>query len=457
MYSSPFYRRAPIRVQEAAIGVRERILMALREGRRFRRVLAEINQSQWSGPAELAALQRFNVLRVVRHAARNVPYYRELFARNGWRPEDFADVGDLNRLPIVTKKDVLQKPDQFVSTQVSGPRFRISTSGTTGTPLSMVEDVAAIVRENAFIWRHLEWAGFKRGQRRAWLRGDMVVPIEQRAAPFWRYNRPANMLMMSSYHISVTNAHSYLAALADFDPHLILAYPSSIGLLAGILKNQNSRYDGTNLRSIVTSSETLTLGTRAMIEDRFRCRVFDHYGSSERVAIVGTCEAGFYHVESDYSFVEFENCSDGTRAIVGTAFNNLAMPLIRYDVGDRIGGNVTTEKCDCGRFMPKIDHIEGRLDDYVITHDGRYVGRLDHIFKDIKHVIEAQIRQDNVGEVHILVTPTADFTPLDERQIVANAKERLGIGFDVNLELVQEIPRGPSGKFRAVVRNVDAR
>lgn len=442
-------------MQEALIGMRERLRMALREGRKFRDVLAEIDRTQWLEPSEFSELQRERVVGVIHYASRFVPFYQELFARNGWESGDFNSLEDVKRIPIITKQDVLRDPDKFVSRQKNGPRHHISTSGTTGTPLSLTENLSAIVRENAFIWRHYAWAGFERGQRRVWLRGDMIVPIEQHSQPFWRYNRPANTLMMSSYHISAQSANSYLDVIEAFDPHLVLAYPSSIGVLANIMEGQHRRYRGKNLRSIITSSEMLTQTQRTNIEGRFQCRLFDHYGSSERVAIIGTCEAGNYHVEPDYSYVEFEDCGDGTRAIIGTGFNNFAMPLIRYAVGDRIVGDVKDTKCECGRYMPRVDSIEGRLDDYVLTRDGRHIGRLDHIFKGVQNVVEAQIRQDRIGEVLILVTPASAFSPDDARRIVTNAEERIGGGTEISLEIVHAIPRGPNGKFLAVVRNAN--
>lgn len=85
-------------------------------------------------------------------------------------------------------------------------RFRVRTSGTTGTPLTTFQDRRVIAAENAFLWRQLQWAGFSKGQRCVWLRGDMIIPYEQITPPFWRTNRAENMLMISSYHLSEKNA-----------------------------------------------------------------------------------------------------------------------------------------------------------------------------------------------------------------------------------------------------------
>src|SRR6266513_227738 len=178
----------------------------------------------------------------------------------------------------------------LISERKQGPLFSGSTSGTTGAPLGLSQDLAAINRENAFIWRQLTWAGLHRGDRRAWMRGDMIVPATQEKPPYWRVNRAENMLMLSSYHLSESAAPSYLDSLARFDPVVIQAYPSSIGFLATWMLSAGVRYGGRSLRGIVASSETLSDIRRGEIERAFGCAVFNWYGQFERVAAIGTCE-----------------------------------------------------------------------------------------------------------------------------------------------------------------------
>src|SRR5690606_28221227 len=118
-----------------------------------------------------------------------------------------------------------------------------------------------------------------------------------------------------------------------------------------------------------------------LIEERFGCRVFDWYGQNERVAAIGTCEQGRYHLMSDYSYVELEPTPEGLE-IVGTGFNNLAMPLIRYRTGDFVQLQ-DVDSCSCGRAFPVVRRIIGRDDDYIKLPDGSHVKRLSNVFKDI--------------------------------------------------------------------------
>ncbi|MEX2162796.1 MAG: hypothetical protein WD823_00950 [Sulfuricaulis sp.] len=451
MFSSAFYVHSPLWAQQAMIAMRERIQRALRENRRFDCVLAEIQSTQWLDEQALKSLQDKRLIAIVRYAVRHVRYYRELFRREGWDPRDFRGAEDLRLLPVLTKQDIVANPSAFVAVSIGRPRFRVSTSGTTGTPLTLYQDQEAIIREHAFVWRHLLWAGLQRGQRRAWFRGDMIAPVQKTEPPFWRMNRPANMLMLSSYHLSEANAEGYIRALESFDPVVIQAYPSSISFLARAMEMLSRCYEGRSLKGIVTSSETLTTEQRTIVESKFRCRVFDQYGSTEKIVLIGTCEAGTRHMELDYGFGEYLDCDDGSCELVGTGFYNSVTPLIRYRIGDRIVLKNRSERCTCGRNMPIVERVEGRLDDYVITPDGRQVGRLDHIFKDVWNVVEAQIRQDRVGEVTILVVPAEKFGKPDQDRIIHNTRERLGADTRISVRSVESIQRGPNGKFRAVV------
>jgi len=112
----------------------------------------------------------------------------------------------LAKLPLIGKSDVREGGRSLISERRRGPLFSGSTSGTTGAPLSLYQDLAAVNRENAFIWRQLAWAGLRRGRPQGVDRGDMIVPATQERPPYWRVNRAENMLMLSSYHLSESAA-----------------------------------------------------------------------------------------------------------------------------------------------------------------------------------------------------------------------------------------------------------
>ena len=157
---------------------------------------------------------------------------------------------DLSRLPLLTKQDVVKAGLALVARRAGLLRFKGTTSGSTGLSLTGYRDLRSIRYENAFIARQLSWAGMRRGDRRAWIRGDMVVPAGQGCPPFWRLNRADNMLMLSSFHLSEAHSPAYIAALEHFDPVIIQAYPSSIAFLARYLDGSGRRYRGRSLKGI---------------------------------------------------------------------------------------------------------------------------------------------------------------------------------------------------------------
>jgi len=437
------------------LSLRELSRTVLREGRRFRQVLEEIRETQWLDKKRLDEFQTEHVIAIVEHAAKHVPYYRRLFADYGLRPGDISSLEDLRKIPYLTKEEIIRDPQAFVAENVRGFIFKGSTSGTTGTPLKILQDLSSIVREHAFLYRNLEWAGFRKGERRAWLRGDMIVPVDQRQPPYWRKNRIGDMLMMSSYHLSEQNAPSYIAALEKFDPTVIQAYPSSISFLARFLDSKGRRYGGDNLKAVITSSETLLSEQAALIEDRMGCRVFDHYGTFERVVMISTCEQGQLHVASDYGYMELENAADGTTQIIGTGFNNWVMPLLRYKSNDSVTVGEADRLCLCGRQFPLIKRVRGRMDEHLLTVDGRRITRLGPIFSGMYNIAESQIVQERIGEVVIFVVPFGEFSEVDKSKLIKNATERLGSDTRVIVQVMSEITRGSNGKLRTVVNRLE--
>src|SRR5947207_1865363 len=336
MSSSFAYRHSPIWAQELLISAKSSLRSTMREGRAFGAMAAEIHKSEWWSERRLRAFQSEKLQMIAQSAVSNVPYYR-----NKYRPLDldfekleFPEA--LAKLPLIGKADVRAAGKSLISERRQGPLFSGSTSGTTGAPLGLSQDLAAINRENAFIWRQLTWAGLRRGDRRAWMRGDMIVPATQEKPPYWRVNRAENMLMLSSYHLSESAAPSYLDSLARFDPVVIQAYPSSIGFLATWMLSTGSCYRGISLRGIVTSSETLSEVRRREIESAIGCRVFDWYDQFERVATIGTCEQGCHHRLSDYSFV-------GMLVVPSPTFNERTRETLQSNARYRLGDGIALE------------------------------------------------------------------------------------------------------------------
>ena len=353
--------------------------------------------------------------------------------------------------PFTTKTMLREHPERFLRPRTPGSPLRatIRTSGTSGTPLSLVQTLGAVIREEGFVQRQLRWIGWRPGERRAWIRGDIVCADRPPDGRYWCHDRWGRMLLMSSYHLSEATIGAYVDALEAYDPVVLHAYPSSVAALAAWLDAHGRRYRGRALRGVLTSSETLEPGVRTLVERSFGVRVFDWYGQAERVVAIGTCEAGSYHVLTDYGGVELLAGADGTYELVGTTLNNPAMPLARYRTGDRVVSG-DGRPCACGRVFPTVARVIGRQERSIHLPDGRIVTRLDRVFQGHdRHLIEGQVLYGNDGRFRLRIVATPGFTPAHEADLIAAFLLRVP-GVEVGVERVTAIARGPNGKFEFI-------
>jgi len=450
------YGASPLWVQNALLSVYGLRLRFLRYGRLQRRYLAELQRTQWLSEDQIRALQLERLTALVRHAYETVPLYQS-------RPKPdvpFTDLAQLRDLPVLSK-DQLRAPRSRVTSTLRGRggvgrrTVEVHTGGTTGKPLTIYCDRATLQRNYAFFERLKQWAGIPRGARVATFAGRTIVSPGQTKPPFWRFNAAANTLLLSSYHISPDTLPHYVQGLRAFGPDLIDSYPSSLRPIARYLLDEG--ISDLRPRAVITSSETLDADTRRVIEAAFGCRVFDHYGAAEMAAFVTQCEAGTYHVNPEFGIVEVVR--DGRPAgpgevgeIIATGFLNPVMPLIRYATGDL--ATVASGPCRCGRAFPSLARIEGRADDVVVTPEGRWIGRLDPIFKSVSSLHETRIVQDRADHVRVEVVPLETFSTADRDALVSALGHRLGPSMSIDVVQVNQIPRTAAGKFPAVVNLV---
>ncbi len=366
-----------------------------------------------------------------------------------------ADGTRLRRLDpgaaLLTKGELQRHPERFLRPRGIKTLLRstIRTSGTSGTPLALVQTLGAVIREEGFVQRQLRWIGYRHGQRRAWIRGDIVCPERPADGRYWCHDWFGRILMMSSYHLSNATMGAYIGALERHDPVVIHAYPSSVGALAAWLGANGRRYRGAALRGVFTSSETLEPDVRGAVEAAFGAPVYDWYGQAERVVAIGTCERGNYHVLTDYGGVELLDLEDGSCELVGTTLNNPAMPLSRYRTGDRVIPG-SGAPCACGRVFPTVKAVIGRQERSVTLPDGRIVARLDRVFQGHERgLLEGQVLYRGDARFVLRVVATEAFGAADEAALIDKFLLRVP-GVEVRVERVPAIARGPNGKYEFI-------
>ncbi|MBE9562170.1 MAG: hypothetical protein IMF12_04830 [Proteobacteria bacterium] len=160
------------------------------------------------------------------------------------------------------------------------------------------------------------------------------------------------------------------------------------------------------------------------------------------------------HISPEVGLIEIldeqENMTEIVANIVATGLLNADMPLIRYEVGDR--GQANNNQCQCGRILPVLNKVEGRANDLIVTKDGRNIFWLNPIFNDMP-IIEAQIVQTSLEHILIRIVPTSNYIAINGKTIIKRLLDRVG-EMNVELELIEHIPRTTNGKFRAVISHV---
>ena len=236
----------------------------------------------------------------------------------------------------------------------------------------------------------------------------------------------------------------------------VQGYPSSIHLVARALLEADRPLPAGRLAGIFTSSESLLAFQRETIELAFGAPILDRYGVSEFSVSMTECAEHRLHVDMEFCVVEVETTEETEEAETGplliTGLAHDATPLFRYRIGDV--GTRAKAPCPCGRAGDSFLEVDGRIEDYVLTPDGRLVGRMDHVFKEQLEVAEAQIVQRAPEAIDVLIVPRAEYTENSERSVTKEIRSRLGQEIDIRIELVNSIAREPNGKFRAVKSEV---
>ncbi len=447
------YLRLPIPLQHLACSLEGWRIQRTRYGGDFLELLREY-ESRTFWPVEQIRIYRDRRLRAfIDHCARTVPFYRRRFKELGISVRDIRSLEDLRALPILTKDEVQRRYPELVSKAVpEHQQLLVHTSGTTGAGLRFVTTLRAEQEQWASWWRYRRWHGLQLDTWCGYFGGRSVVPLSQSAPPFWRYNYPARQILFSAYHLNSTNLGAYVQELRRKRPPWLHGYPSLMALLAAYVIEKGVDL-GYQVKWITAGAENLLPQQAALIERAFGVRPRQNYGLREAVANFSECEHGALHVDEDFAAVEFIPNPDGAGyRIIGTNFTNLATPLIRYDAQDvvTLGGT----ECSCGRPGRTVTRVDGRKEDYVVLGNGSRLGRLDHIFKDLIHIQEAQIYQRRPGEITIRIVRGLNYTDRDEKALLEETRKRVGDETLVSIEYVEKLPRSQAGKLRLVVSEI---
>jgi len=449
------YSELPVWAQQAAVSAYGLYRYWLRFGRGYGHYVAEYVARESLSRDEWQTWQRGKLQTLLTACGAWVPYYRESWSR---RQRAAAAAGRLEELPLLDKEPIRADPTAFQRRDLR-PWYRLvyHTSGSTGTPIASIWTVQEIRSSRALREaRSARWAGVSFRMPRATISGRLVEPHPDSAGPYYRYNAVERQIYFSAFHLRPDTAAAYVEAMRRHQIQWLTGYAVSFYLLARFIMEEE--LTPPPLRAIVTTSEQVTPEMRGVMEMAFRCPVYEEYSTVENAVFASECEHRRLHVSPDAGVVEIlrpdgSPCAPGeVGEVVATCLIRDYQPFVRYRLGDLAAW--AEEPCPCGRAMPVLTEVTGRLEDIVVGPDGRRMVRFHGVFVNQPRVHMGQIVQEAVDRIRVRVVPAPGFGAADVREIIHQVQARLGPQVSVVVEPVDQIPRTPAGKFRAVVSHL---
>lgn len=428
-------------------------------GRQTPRLRKAAEHNQWKTPSELHALQWTELQKLLHHAYAHSPFYRKVFDQLDLPPTKIRTPEEYARLPCLTKDDIRQHREEMLASQFRGRMYEHKTGGSTGVPLQFYINYGSYEWRRAVTLRGYGWAGCEEADRSFYVWG---API---GTPPWKQRLKTSLhhavlgqKVFSSFRFSETAMQECARQINAFKPGTIVGYTNALYLLAQFLIEH--KLAAASPQAVITAAEAVNPVQRQVIEQAFGAPVFGSYGSREFMLLAMECNRHQgLHISSDNVYLEVvtngKPVAPGEHGeILITDLHNYAMPFIRYKIGDV--GLLTSTHCSCGRGLPMLDKVEGRVLDIIRTADGRIIPGefFPHLMKEFSAVKQFQVVQKRIDLLQIkLVLRDGEYAE-QLRGIRQEIGRVVGDAITVNLERVDEIPQSDSGKFRVTVSEI---
>jgi len=419
------------------------------------KTLRHLQRTQYHAAQEIRRAQDRALSRLVAHAVETCPFYRERFDAAGIDPTKVQSIADLRELPLLTKSDVRGHLDGLISTDYQrADLVPAKTGGSTGVALRIFCDRRGIEMRNAAALRSDEWSGWRRGEPLGAVWGN--PPVAETLRNRIRCTLKDRCIYLDTMRIDGQAVADFVAQWHTMRPGMLFGHAHSIFILAEALRGQDH---GMRPTGIVATSMMLIPSERRVIEEVFAVPVTNRYGCEE-VSLIG-CECEEHHglhLNSDHNIVEFLR-DDGTPCapgedgrIVVTELVNFGMPMIRYEVGDR--GIPSDRNCVCGRGLPLMEHVTGRVADFLVATDGHRVAGIsiiENTLTKLPGIQQMQVVQEEARTLVVNLVPAPGYGPDTEAVLISSLQEYLGSQVVVRVNKVARIPQEKSGKYRFTI------
>jgi len=432
------------------------------------RHFASLRESQWWSWERIQQLQSTRLRELITHAYEHVPYYRQALDRCGLTPDDITGAEDIRKLPVLTKNQIRDNRQSLVAKNVPVRHLRpMATSGSTGQPLAFFS-----TREDQFTYgiartfRAASWAGLGIADRYALVgrprhyrrRTDQL--LHELSLTVRR------LTVVDSGTLSEQTLPRIAETLATGNYTGIGGSPPVLRLVADYILWHDLPRPSPDV--VISGAEQLLDHERALLTEVFGTNPFSKYSSFEVYEIASECAAHTgMHIQAEDVVVEVVD-EEGAAAAPGTVgrvlvtnLHNYAMPFIRYELGDLAA--IDTSPCACGRYLPRLVGIVGRMSELIVTPSGRSVFGADlglETFGPLG-VRQFRVEQDETGKVVALLEWHSQ-VPDDSRAhgevaIQTTLEAAIREGVHVEVRSVDHIDPHPSGKHLVVTSKLASR
>lgn len=452
------YRSLPITFQNFAVSLYGAYWKRRRFGGVFKKELEGFKRREFFEPDQWETYQIKKLRELLLHSNNEVPFYRNCFMELGLKESHLKqfNLDDLRNLPLLTKEHLRTEGSKglLANTREPGGTF-FSSSGSTGKPVKILFSNRMHQRWSAaFEARIRNWAHVDNKDARAMVGGRIISPDHN--PPFYRYNSSEKQVYFSIYDLSPKNIESYYEGFLKYRPTYLTGYATSVYNMALFFKEAG--FDMPKLKSVITSSEKLTVKMRSDLSTWFNCSVYDSYSGIEACGLISEKDGTLFS-SPDVGILELldkngQPVKEGQEGeMVWTGLINFDQPLIRYRIGD-LAIQASRENGAGGVNMPMVREIVGRTDDVLEMSDGKRISSFNRFFADIEGIQAAQVIQSSTDTILVRFIKSDDLQKFSLESMKRAFDERLG-EVNISFEEVDHIQPESNGKVKSVISNLN--
>lgn len=338
---------------------------------------------------------------VVKFSMENIPFYRGLYKEKGFSLDSLKSFDDIDTIPIVTKKDLMATALDLRSRKTM-MSYISNTGGSTGVPLSFYKTRAQQIKEMAYY--HNAWS------RIGYCKSDIRLQFVGRSdSGNLSYDITRNRVMANIY-MPFDKLIDELSKIGS-DIKFLQGYPSVLYELAIYFERNQEFFIKSglkdNIKGVFLNSEYPYPIFQKKIEDVFGCKTLASYGHTEGCILAFDFGENIYEVNQSYGYAEVKEIN-GEKHLIGTSYDNLSSPFIRYDTGDIVDNSIV----ETGILKSFKMTDGGRSGQYIYDKNGKRISLTGLIFGKhhalFNYCSQIQVAQSDKGRAIIYYVANKD-------------------------------------------------